>query len=118
MAYETDRETALSDIRSSISEREAEVLGLIAEGRSSKEVAGHLCISKRTIDFHLSNVYDKLGVGNRVNAIRVAERLGVLYDGRAVRRLRDLTAELEMELVGSKIDPAEPVRDRALDNAR
>lgn len=58
--------------------REIEVLRLIAQGHSSKEVSELLFISKRTVDFHLTNMYGKLGVVNRVQAMRAATRLGLL----------------------------------------
>ncbi|MCS6776967.1 MAG: response regulator transcription factor [Chloroherpetonaceae bacterium] len=58
--------------------RELEVLSLIVEGYSSKEVARKLFISKRTVDFHLDNVYGKLGVTNRMQALQRATRLGLL----------------------------------------
>ena len=50
--------------------REKEVLTLIAEGYTSKEVAARLYVSKRTVDFHLANTYQKLNVKNRVQALR------------------------------------------------
>ena len=58
--------------------REVEVLDLILEGRSSKEVAQLLCLSKRTVDFHLARIYEKLNVSNRVQAIRRAAELGLV----------------------------------------
>ncbi len=58
--------------------REIEVLQLILEGRSSKEVASTLCCSKRTVDFHLARVYEKLEVSNRVQAMRRAAVLGLI----------------------------------------
>ena len=58
--------------------REVEVLTLVAEGRSSKEVSEQLFISKRTVDFHLSNIYTKLGASNRVQALLEASRRGLL----------------------------------------
>lgn len=59
-----------------LTERECEVLRLLIQGQSSKEMADHLFVSKRTVDFHLVNLYGKLGVKNRVSAMRVAIRLG------------------------------------------
>ena len=53
-------------------------LSAIAEGLSSKEAANRRYVSKRTIDFHLYNIYVKLGVHNRVQAIREARRLGLI----------------------------------------
>ena len=60
-----------------LTKREVEVLTLVIEGKSSKEVAEQLFVSKRTVDFHLANIYDKLGVTNRVQAFREATRRGL-----------------------------------------
>ncbi|CEK13169.1 response regulator containing a CheY-like receiver domain and an HTH DNA-binding domain [Chthonomonas calidirosea] len=69
-----------------LTRRELEVLTLIIEGKSSKEVADLLFVSKRTIDFHLANIYNKLQVNNRVQAFRRAARLGLIsFDARATR---------------------------------
>ena len=61
-----------------LTKREVEVLMLVIEGKASKEVADILYISKRTVDFHLANIYDKLNVTNRVQAFRRAARLGLI----------------------------------------
>lgn len=61
-----------------LTKREIEVLSLVIEGKSSKEVADMLYVSKRTVDFHLANIYDKLQVSNRVQAFRRAARLGLI----------------------------------------
>lgn len=61
-----------------LTKREIEVLSLIAQGNSSKEAADVLYVSKRTVDFHLANIYDKLQVNNRVQAFRAATRLGLI----------------------------------------
>ncbi len=61
-----------------LTKREVEVLTLVIEGFSSKEVADKLFVSKRTVDFHLANIYDKLQVSNRVQAFRCATRLGLI----------------------------------------
>jgi DNA-binding CsgD family transcriptional regulator len=61
-----------------LTKRELEVLKLVVEGRSSKDVADALYVSKRTVDFHLANIYDKLQVSNRVQAFRRATRLGLI----------------------------------------
>ncbi len=58
--------------------REAEVLGLVVEGKSNKEVASELFCSKRTVDFHLARIYEKLHVNNRIQAVRRAATLGLL----------------------------------------
>ena len=62
----------------SLTKREAEVLYLMLEGRSSREMAATLFCSKRTVDFHLARIYDKLRVSNRVQAVRRAAGLGLV----------------------------------------
>lgn len=61
-----------------LTKREIEVLSLVIEGNSSKEVADQLYVSKRTVDFHLANIYHKLDVTNRVQAFREATRRGLI----------------------------------------
>ncbi|MDX2065420.1 MAG: LuxR C-terminal-related transcriptional regulator [Fimbriimonadaceae bacterium] len=61
-----------------LTKREVEVLCLIAQGQSSREAADALYVSKRTVDFHLANIYDKLQVSNRVQAFRAATKLGLI----------------------------------------
>lgn len=48
--------------RQPLTQREREVLGLIAEGKQSKEIAFALCISLKTVEFHRANIREKLGV--------------------------------------------------------
>ena len=67
-----------SDRSVRLTRRELEVLTLVIEGKSSKDVADALFVSKRTVDFHLANIYDKLQVSNRVQAFRRATRLGLI----------------------------------------
>jgi len=61
-----------------LTNREKEVLKCIMEGQTNKEAAAALCVDKRTVDFHLSKIYEKLGVSNRVQALRQAIILGLL----------------------------------------
>lgn len=61
-----------------LTEREREILKMIFEGKCSNEVADTLCVSKRTIDFHLARAYTKLGVSNRFQAFRRAVELGII----------------------------------------
>jgi LuxR family transcriptional regulator len=66
------------DSMSDLTEREREILKLIFDGRCSSEVAQTLCVSKRTVDFHLARAYVKLGVSNRFQAFRRAVELGIV----------------------------------------
>jgi DNA-binding NarL/FixJ family response regulator len=61
-----------------LTDREMAVLKCAREGQSSKEIADALYVCKRTVDFHLGNIYDKLEVRNRVRALRRAAALGLL----------------------------------------
>ncbi len=56
--------------------REMDVLQLLAEGLSNKEIAAVLHLSPRTVNFHLDNIYSKLGVGSRTEAAIYALRQG------------------------------------------
>jgi ATP/maltotriose-dependent transcriptional regulator MalT len=68
-----------ADMVSRLTDREREVLCLIFDGRCSNEVASMLCVSKRTVDFHLARAYVKLGVSNRFQAFRRALQLGIIH---------------------------------------
>ncbi len=61
-----------------LSARELEVLQLMSKGCSNKEIAEKLFVSLNTIKTHTSNIYLKLEVGNRTQAIVKARELGVL----------------------------------------
>ena len=61
-----------------LTKREIQVLSLVLEGKSSREVALTLFCSKRTVDFHVARIYEKLQVSNRVQAMRRATMLGLV----------------------------------------
>jgi DNA-binding CsgD family transcriptional regulator len=63
--------------RFGLTDREREVLLLLAAGRSNPEIAQALYISAKTASVHVSNILAKLGVGGRVEAAAVAHRLGI-----------------------------------------
>jgi NarL family two-component system response regulator LiaR len=60
-----------------LTERELEILALVASGRSNSEVARLLWVSQATVKLHLSHVYGKLGVSNRTAAAAWAHAHGV-----------------------------------------
>jgi DNA-binding CsgD family transcriptional regulator len=61
-----------------LSKRETEVLALIAQGLSNEEVADKLFVSISTVKTHLINIYAKLGVERRTQAVARAQELGLL----------------------------------------
>jgi DNA-binding NarL/FixJ family response regulator len=75
IARESTRVTAL------LTDREAEVLQFLAEGMTLHQVARRLRISPRTVETHVRKTYRKLGVHNRVQALRQAASLGIVTIG-------------------------------------
>ncbi|NYT10654.1 MAG: hypothetical protein GKC09_12105, partial [Methanosarcinales archaeon] len=67
-----------SDLIEPLSKRELEVLQLIAEGLTNPEIASRLFLSPHTVKTHTHNIYGKLGVHNRTQAVTRARVLGVL----------------------------------------
>jgi ATP/maltotriose-dependent transcriptional regulator MalT len=61
-----------------LSERELEVLNLLASGKTNSEVAGDLFVSVGTVKSHTSNIYRKLGARNRAEALTRARELGLI----------------------------------------
>jgi LuxR family maltose regulon positive regulatory protein len=61
-----------------LSEREVEVLRLVAAGLANREIGERLFISEKTVKTHLSNILGKLGAANRTQAVEQAHRLGLL----------------------------------------
>jgi DNA-binding NarL/FixJ family response regulator len=58
--------------------REREVLALMADGRTNRQIAEQLVLSDKTVKRHLSNIFDKLGVNSRAAAVRSAFQSGLL----------------------------------------
>jgi LuxR family maltose regulon positive regulatory protein len=67
-----------SELVEPLSEREIEVLQLIAEGLTNPEIAARLYLSLNTVKVHTRNIYGKLGVNNRTQAGTRAKALGIL----------------------------------------
>ncbi len=65
-----------------LTDREAEVIRLVAAGQSNQQIADTLFITRKTASVHVSNILGKLGVANRVEAAVVARRLGIAVDPR------------------------------------
>ena len=61
-----------------LTEREQEVLRWLAQGRVNKEIAAELGISERTVKFHVSSIFAKLGATNRTEAVTLAVQRGLV----------------------------------------
>jgi len=77
--YETDfTSTPASDVAESLSPREREILERISHGRSNKEIGREMGVSPETVKAHLKNVFVKLAVDRRAQAVSRAQSLGLL----------------------------------------
>jgi DNA-binding NarL/FixJ family response regulator len=61
-----------------LTERELSILRAVGEGMSNKQIAGLLWLAEQTVKFHLTNIYRKLGVSTRTEAVNAAYRHGLL----------------------------------------
>ena len=61
-----------------LSAREREVMRLVAAGQSNKEIAATLHIAERTVKFHVTAIFNKLGAENRAQAVAIAHQKGVV----------------------------------------
>jgi DNA-binding NarL/FixJ family response regulator len=66
------------DADSHVSEREIEILMLVAQGRSNREIARELHISDSTVKAHMLHIFDKLDVADRTAAVTTALRRGII----------------------------------------
>ena len=80
VAFSEDTRSGTSEKEqgSELTEREREVLLLIAAGHSNQEIADELVISMGTVKRHISNIYGKLGAGSRTKAVAAARELDLI----------------------------------------
>ncbi len=74
----TDEDTTYDELLSPLTDREVEVLNLLAQGQQNKQIALALGISDHTVKFHISSIYNKLNATNRAEAIRQGVRSGLI----------------------------------------
>ena len=61
-----------------LTQREQEILVMLTEGKTNKEIAKQLSLSEGTVRFHVSNILSKLGVNNRTEAASMAIQQGLI----------------------------------------
>jgi DNA-binding NarL/FixJ family response regulator len=67
---------------SSLTPRELEILQLIVAGHTNKAIAAEIFISEKTVEFHLANIYTKIGVRTRLMAGLWAMQQGIMAETR------------------------------------
>lgn len=72
---EQNRSTADQE---TLTQREQEILSLVAQGLSNREIAEQLCVSRYTVESHIKHIYRKLSVSKRTKAVSTARHLGIL----------------------------------------
>ncbi len=77
-ANPSETEALTSELIEPLSKREIEVLQLIAEGLTNQEIANRLYLSLNTVKVHTRNIYGKLGVHHRTEAVAKARAWGIL----------------------------------------
>ncbi|MFM0232711.1 LuxR C-terminal-related transcriptional regulator [Paraburkholderia sediminicola] len=77
-ACDTAREIVRSVAAMGLSERERAIIGLMGRGLTNKQIAIRLCIAPETVKSHAKHLYTKLSVRNRIEAVTLASRLGLV----------------------------------------
>lgn len=80
MGQYSGRRSVSTEGRADVSDREIEVLRMVAWGHSNKEIASHLDLSVKTIEVHKANAMKKLGMASRIDIVRYAVLQGWLQD--------------------------------------
>lgn len=71
------RETGLRELRQALTNRELDIVRMIALGLRNADIAGRLCVSEGTVKSHLHHIYEKLGVNGRMDLLILAQRKGL-----------------------------------------
>ena len=71
----TDQASSTGD---DLTQREREILVLLVEGKTNKEIASNLSLSEGTVRFHVSNILSKMGASNRTEAVSLALQQGIV----------------------------------------
>ena len=74
----TQEETVSAEVESILTSREKEILTLVAQGLSNREIAEQLFVSRYTVESHIKHIYRKLSVTKRTKAVSTARSMGIL----------------------------------------
>jgi DNA-binding NarL/FixJ family response regulator len=61
-----------------LTQRELDVLQLLAAGERNQEIGDSLCLTRKTVEYHVNHILRKLGAKNRTHAVLLAERMGLI----------------------------------------
>ena len=92
-----------------MTDRESEVLALLAEGLTNREIAQRLVLSTETVKWYNKQIYQKLGVGRRTEAVAVARRYGLLAAEEETAGAKAKDAALDTEAQGAGDDALPPL---------
>jgi DNA-binding NarL/FixJ family response regulator len=88
LAFLRPEQVSRTNVFAALSVREREILSLMCEGRNNTDIAGRLGISEKTVRNHTSNLFDKLGVWSRAQAIVFARDHGFAGSSASTAELR------------------------------
>jgi DNA-binding NarL/FixJ family response regulator len=77
-ARSSSNDPARRDPLRGLTERELAILKAICRGLANEAIARELCVTEQTVKFHLTNIYRKLGVGNRTAAVHISFQRGLV----------------------------------------
>jgi DNA-binding NarL/FixJ family response regulator len=77
-SFSPQKKITTTDQKILLSIRELEILNLVSQGMSNREISEHFNLSKHTIECHIKHIYRKLAVNNRSKAVNTARSLGIL----------------------------------------
>ena len=86
MAAAASHRDRSGDVLGVLSEREREVFRLAADCRLPQEIAGELCLARKTVDTHLNRIHRKLGLRSRADLVKLAAGLGLVHGIRTARQ--------------------------------
>ena len=78
IVFEPTEKNTVTSQNSLLSPRELDILQLVAQGMSNREISEHFHLSKHTVECHIKHIYRKLSVSNRGKAVNTARSMGIL----------------------------------------